>query len=328
MTPVVQIITPAGKWLQVDTKNMAFTPRLNHCLVLVDNPTVGRRIYSVGGYDWIEIDIYHPINGTWTKGAKPPIVLNHMQCVAAQGKLWIMAPYTGAYPNNVTNFAYMYNPANNTWHTKTALPLARRRGSAAVMVSHDERLLYVSHGTAGGHEIGGDVARSLPYLDAYDIATDSWTALSDTAPHPRDHAGGARLGHLLCVAGGRLGGEDNWPLVDPTDCYNLVTGQWEIKASIPVLKNCTSYATTCDGRLIVAGGDGAGTVYNSVHVFNGTAWTTIDDLVVARHCSGLVVDCACRQMYMLSGSQEGGVGVAMKSMETYFPNGTVTGCKA
>jgi hypothetical protein len=49
-------------------------------------------------------------------------------------------------------------------------------------------------------------------------------------------------------------------------------GQWEIKASIPMLKNRASYDTTCDGRMIVAGGDGDnGKVYNSVHVFNGTA---------------------------------------------------------
>jgi hypothetical protein len=130
--------------------------------------------------------------------------------------------------------------------------------------------LYVSHGTIGGHEVGGTVAISLPFLDAYDIATYSWTALSDTVPHPGDHAGGARLGHLLCAAGDRLGGEDKWPLVAPTDCY--VMGQWEIKASIHMLKNRASYDTTCDGRMIAAGGDGDnGKVYNSVHVFNGTA---------------------------------------------------------
>lgn len=80
--------------------------------------------------------------------------------------------------------SYVYDPATDEWSTRTALPEARRRGSAAVVVSPDETKIYVSHGTIGGHETD-DHAEALPYLDVYDIATDTWTALSDDVPHPR-----------------------------------------------------------------------------------------------------------------------------------------------
>jgi Kelch motif len=327
-TPVAPS-APAGKWIPATLSSPSFTPRLNHCFVTVDNPIVGRRIYLIGGYNLDNTDIYNPVTGAWTKGAKPPIVLHHIQCVAAQGKVWIMAPYTGNWPNSITSQAYMYDPANDVWTTKTPLPLARRRGSAAVVASADGTKIYVSHGTVGGHGSGSNPATCLPYLDVYNITTDSWTALSDSAPNPRDHSGGALVnGNLLCVAGGRNGGVNGWPQVAPTDCYNLDTGLWEEKAAIPQLRARGQFGTTCDGKMIAVGGDGNGKTYTNVDVFNGTSWVTIDDLDIGRHSTGMAVDCVCNQIHIISGSVEGGTGTALNSMETYYPSGVATQCLA
>jgi len=75
-----------------------------------------------------------------------------------------------------------------------------------VIVSKNEKKIYVSHGNNGGHETG-DHAVSLGYLDEYDIASNSWNALSSDAPNPRDHTGGFMIGSKICVAGGRRGGD-------------------------------------------------------------------------------------------------------------------------
>jgi hypothetical protein len=330
--PVAAPVPPTqnvGKWIPATINPPGFKPRLNHCFIMVDNPTVGRRAYLIGGYDQDDTDIYNPVTGAWTKGAKPPIVLHHIQCVAAQGKVWIMAPYTGSWPNEITSLAYMYDPATNVWTSKTPLPQSRRRGSAAVVASVDGTKIYVSHGTVGGHETDTNPATCLPYLDEYTIATDSWKALSDSAPNPRDHAGGALVnGNLLCVAGGRNGGVNGWPQVTPTDCYNLDTGLWEQKAAIPQLRSRGQYGTTCDGKMIVAGGDGGGKVYKNVDVFDGTSWQTIDDLDIERHSTGMAIDCVCNQIHVITGSQVGGTGTAINSMETYYPSGVATSCSA
>jgi N-acetylneuraminic acid mutarotase len=226
---------------------------------------------------------------------------------------------------------YVFDPVTNSWSTKTALPEPRRRGAAAVMVAPDERTIYVSHGNNGGHETGNH-AVSLPYLDAYDIGTDTWTALSDNAPHPRDHTGGAVLdnGRRLCVGGGRNGGELNWPDVAPTDCYDLLTGEWTVEASMPSPRAGSSYGVSCDGQyLLVAGGEGSGKAWNDVHAFDGQNWSKWASLNVGRHGSGLAVDCVCgNQIIIASGAAGQGGGPEITSVEIYFPNDEKQSCDA
>lgn len=192
-------------------------------------------------------------------------------------------------------------------------------------MSDDESTIYVSHGTSGGHETD-DHAESLPYLDAYDIATDSWTALSDTAPNPRDHCGAAIINGRLCVAGGRHGGVIGWPDVAPTDCYNFSTGAWEVEAPIPTPRAGVGAIKTCDGRLMIAGGEAAGQAWDTVEVFDGTSWTSFPSMTTTRHGTDLAADCVCNQIYIASGAQDAGSGPEMKSIEAYFSNGVDTRC--
>jgi hypothetical protein len=316
-----------GRWIEVNS-NAPINQRHEACFVLVDNPKAGRRGYLLGGRGIKDNDIYNPRTRVWSKGARPPLELHHMQCVAAQGKIWIMAPWTGNYPQETnTPNAYMYDPATNTWQNKTALPLDRRRGSTAVIVSADETKIYVSHGTIGGHELS-NFATARPFLDVYDIATDSWTPLSSSAPNPRDHTGGALINGRLCIAGGRNGAELNWPDVAPTDCYNLTSGNWTVEANIPQVRSGASYGTTCDGRLMIAGGEGGGRAWQNVDIFDGKSWTTIANLTFGRHGSGLAVDCVCNMIHIASGSLTERAGFESKSVETYFPTGYDTPCTA
>jgi N-acetylneuraminic acid mutarotase len=295
---------------------------------MITNPVVGRRAYLVGGYNWTDIDIYNPVTRTWSKGAKTPLILNHMQCVGAQGKLWIMSAWSVDSSKNLEN-AFMYDPATNTWNNITALPVGRRRGSAAVVASADQTKIYVSHGTSGGHRgYPGHDPIMLPYLDVYDIVTDTWTALSNSAPNPRDHAAAALIGNKICVAAGRKGNTTNWPLVAPTDCYNLDTKDWEVYPAIPQLRARAASARTCDGHLIVAGGDYQSTVYKNVDVFDGTHWKTIDPLLRQRHLGVLAVDCVCNRIHIVTGSSASGYGVPSLTIETYFPSGSDTPCLA
>jgi N-acetylneuraminic acid mutarotase len=113
---------------------------------MVNNPTKGRRAYLVGGRGNRDTDIYNPVTRLWSKGANPSIKIHHMQCVAAQGKLWIMAAWKGNFPKETNANAIVYNPAADSWETMTPLEASRRRGGAAVVVSDDETKIYVSHG--------------------------------------------------------------------------------------------------------------------------------------------------------------------------------------
>jgi hypothetical protein len=105
--------------------------------------------------------------------------------------------------------------------------------------------------------------------------------------------------------------------VAPTDCFNPVTRTWTAEANIPVNRSGSSYGTSCDGKLLIAGGEG--NLSNRVDVFDGTRWQTFTNgLKVARHGSGLAVDCARNRIYIASGSPNNGGGKTL-SMEIYTP---------
>jgi hypothetical protein len=163
----------------------------------------------------------------------------------------------------------------------------------------------------------------------------SWVTDLPDAPNPRDHTGGAYIqNRYLCVAGGRDGGAVGFfnQVVLPTDCYDVTTNTWNVEADIPQGRAVSAYGRTCDGKyLIVAGGEGFGKAWSNVDVFDGQTWTQWDNLTIARHGTGLAVDCtnksSCQnQVHIASGAAGQGGGTEIVSLETYFPTGSVTIC--
>jgi large repetitive protein len=321
-----------GAWIVVNS-NATLTARHEACFVMVGSL---QRAYLIGGRGVHPVDIYDPVTRRWTVGRETPIELHHMQCVALDEKVWIVSAWTGDYPRekNVANI-YIYDPKNDSWSTKPGLPRHRRRGSAAAVVVG--RRIYVSHGNRGGHETFLH-ARTLGWLDYYNVDTNTWTTCLPNAPNPRDHTGGALIvtnvndtnknRRLLCVAGGRDGGKRKFfnRVILPTDCFDLETNEWSVHTNIPHGRAGSSYGTTCDGKLILAGGEGFGQAFANVDVFDGTTWTTWPSLQIARHGSGLAVDCACLQIYLASGAATQGGAKEIASVETFFPNGIDVAC--
>ena len=282
-------------------------------------PSSGKA-YLLGGRESQDVDIFDPATSTWSKGETAPALLHHMQCVEIGGKIYLPAAWTNWYPQeDNADVMHVYNTMTDKWEQETAMPERRRRGSAAIVV--DGTKLWVSHGNRGGHETGS-FATSYGWIDYYDTTTKTWvmgdTAGFPDAPNPRDHTGGGLINGRICVTGGRNGGEVNWPPVSPTDCFNPATKTWTVEANIPTDRSGSSYGISCDGRLMVAGGERDLT--NRVDVFDGTTWESFDNgLNQARHGSGLAVDCEQNLIYIASGSPNGGGGNT-NSMEIYYPN--------
>lgn len=306
-----------GKWTIIQSE-APITARHESCVAMVNN-----KMYVIGGRIRAPIDIYDIISKTWTTGPAPPIQLHHMQCVVVDGKIWIVSAWTKSYPNEaLVDKTYVFNTIDLVWSTRTALPENRRRGSAAsVLVG---RRIYVSHGSRGGHATSiNSTVETVGWLDYYDIDSDTWTTNLPTAPNPRDHTGGALVkdGTMICVSGGRIGAFVGWPDVPETDCYDLTKGKWNVAADIPVLRSGSSYGTTCDGQLMIAGGEGPRAVFSDVHLFDGTTWTQMPNLSRARHGSGLAVDCSCKsssKVFLPSGSGGPKGGPLLYSVEAYI----------
>ena len=85
-----------GAWIEVD-RTAPVTKRHEACFVFVTSPILGRRAYLVGGRGFKDVDIYDPYDRIWIRGAEPPVQMHHVQCVAAQGKLWVGASFVCFY---------------------------------------------------------------------------------------------------------------------------------------------------------------------------------------------------------------------------------------
>jgi len=246
--------------------------------------------------------------------------------VVADDKIWIVSAWKFNCCNekNVRDI-WIYDTIAKNWTTKAGLPKARRRGGSAAVLHNRE--IFVVGGARGGH---GSERETVAWFDKYSIDDDEWAPVGSLpdAPHARDHTGGAVVtgggGQRLCVAGGRNGGFNDTVL--PTDCYNFATGTWTVEADIPQGRAGSAFGETCDGKLMVAGGEGYGQAWDQVDVFDGSAWETIASLETARHGTGLAIDCACQQIHIASGSGSQGGSPELHSTETLFPGGTDVVC--
>ena len=315
--PSVAPTSHPSEWTLVSTSGN-LKKRHEACFVMSNG-----KGYLIGGRGLKPVTEFDPVSKTWTRKSFTPIELHHMQCVTVEDSIFIVSSWTGNYPNE-TNVAdiHIYNTTDDSWSTRSGLPEERRRGgAAAVLVGRNgTREIYVSHGNRGGH---GEAAVALGWLDKYDVDRDQWTTNLPDASHPRDHTGGGLVQNdtLLCVAGGRDTGVVDFfdAVVLPTECYNLNTGSWEVKPNIPAGRAGSAYGTTCDGKLMVAGGEGFGQAYDNVDVFDGTSWETIDSLERARHGTGLAFSCVCNEIYIASGSGNQGGTPELTTTERYRP---------
>ena len=286
-----------------------------------------RAIY-IGGYKKEPLCFYDPNDRSWTcQSENFPKRTHHSQCILVGNDIYFMTAWGNRFAgddtptqDNDVPIAQKYSITDDTWTFLTGIDASRFRAAAAV--AHLDGFIYLSHGSTNDDTTGASV-----FLDRYSIATDSWETLPD-ASFARHHTGGGIVGDEFCVAGGR---DDAGAPVAETECYNPVTQAWTTKAPMPAPRSAASYGTTCEGGLILAGGQDDANVLSDVTVFDGTSWSTLPSLRIARQgTTTLAIDCPCGQYYMASGTDRIGRvqdGLSTDSTEHFFPGGTDETCQ-
>lgn len=317
--PVMEeMSTLQGRWRTAKVNSGELSPRHEACAVMVNGLVVllgGRGVNK-------ETSIFNPITKVWRRGKGPGdgIELHHFQCVAIQGKVWILASWTGSFPfeSNSKN-TFVYDVRLDKWSRLPAMPPRRNRGGAAAVQRGN--LIYVVGGNRGGH---GSHANAVTWMDTFNWRTRRWTGRK----HPnmpgtgRDHVGGALVNGELCIAGGRDSGEGDFfnAVIKETYCFNFNRQEWSKRANMPVPRAGAMTGSTCDGRMMVAGGEGDDRAYNRVDVFDGTLWKKAPFLIEGRHSSGLAVaKCSCGHIFIPSGSGNIGGGPELSTTELYIP---------
>ncbi|MFS4448042.1 malectin domain-containing carbohydrate-binding protein [Maribacter sp. 2307UL18-2] len=294
----------------------------------------GDKFYLFGGRENpADLDVYDYQSKTWsTIGSSAPSDFNHFQAVEYNGLIWVIGAFKdNDFPNEVpADFVWTYNPATDDWVQGPAVPNARKRGSAGLVMYNNK--FYVIAGNADGHD-----GQYVPWFDEFDPATGIWTTLAD-APRARDHFHAGVIDDKLYVAGGRLSGGPGGtfsPLIAEVDVFDFSAGTWSTLPAgqnIPTPRAAASVAVFQDELYVIGGEiendldgnlvDDAVTTTESFNPATGN-WTSRADLITERHGTQAIV--SGNGIHVTAGSSSKGGGGTMKNMEffgTDNPQGT------
>ena len=281
----------------------------------------GDKFYLMGGRESpTTIDIYDYTSNTWqnlTNAMPSGLEFNHFQATEYQGLIWVIGAFQdNNFPNEApAEFVWAFDPSTQEWIQGPQIPVARRRGSAGLVMYNDK--FYVIAGNNDGHD-GGYVAQ----FDEYDPISGTWTPLTD-APRARDHFAAVVIGDELYVSSGRLSGGPGGtfaPTIPEVDVYNFTSGTW---STLPAGQNIPTpragaSAVNFNNRLVVIGGEteSAGPALATTEEYNPAAqnWQTLPDMNSPRHGTQAIVSGS--GIYILSGSPSQGSG-NQKNMEFY-----------
>ena len=236
--------TSLGSW----TTLVGTVPTARHENAYVE---VNGLFYLIGGRGINNVDIFDPATGVWSSGTPSPIELHHFQPVAYDDMIYIVGAMTGGYPNETPlSHVYIYDTVNDEWIQGMEIPVARRRGSGAAVVF--EGKIYLAGGIQNGH-----ISGTVGWLDEIDPRANTWTALPNDMPNPRDHVHGVVYDGNLYIAGGRVTTQPIFAdgTVPEVDVYDFALGSWTTMANDLPTPRAGAMNSVIGNELIVMGGE-------------------------------------------------------------------------
>jgi Kelch motif len=169
---------------------------------------VGDYIYAIGGrtgsapngYGKMNVvERYDIYNNAWTTVAPLPAARSDMAAAVVGGKIYIFGGFDAA--GNVLNTVDVYNPVTNTW-TIGLTPMPTPRGSMYA-VAKKGGTVYVIGGWNGVYPFNTSVGSKV---EAYKVASNTWTTGYTSMPTARSESGAADHGGLIYIIGGATPG--------------------------------------------------------------------------------------------------------------------------
>ena len=177
---------------------------------------VGGKFYMIGGIMPMENgqgtrvtglnQMYDPVSNRWENRSPMPTTRNHAFSGVVNNKIYVIGGRQGAGAIPVTSptdIVEEYDPATNLWGpVKSRMPTPRSGGGAATYNGK----IYVG----GGELQTRQMAAAFRALEAYDVATDTWTILP-SMPSARHGNAAGFIGNKLHMVSGKMegGGESD-----------------------------------------------------------------------------------------------------------------------
>ncbi len=238
------------------------------------------KIYAFGGFvppkagqpAWVPIDNaweYDPAADTWKALAPMPTRRGSPVAVSVGNKIYViggaaMSPNSNepavhpARPHVTVGTVEEYDPATNTWRSRTPMPTARNHATAGVVNGK----VYVIGGRVAAAFIG--VGSNVDVVEEYDPATDSWGAVRARMPTARSAIASGTFAGKIYVTGGEGQTGQYMMTFRALEAYDPAANRWTVLPNMPVSRHGLAGAVV-GNRLHMVSGDvqSAGT---GVHV--------------------------------------------------------------
>jgi N-acetylneuraminic acid mutarotase len=233
------------------------------------------KIYAIGGLNndtnLAVNQEYDPVSDLWK--TKTPMPTPRSGCAVAsyQGKIYAIGGTVGITTDLVSEFTgavEVYDPATDTWETKTSMPTPRADLRASVVNGK----IYL----IGGKERWGEepLYHELDVNEVYDPANDSWTTASPMPVPTFGYASAVVNGKIYVVGGARQlrTGFNDLTSIRTTQVYDVKNNTWSSKTSLPsAVSFAAAEATgglTAPQRIYLAGGFDQDGYSAAVHVYD------------------------------------------------------------
>ena len=243
---------------------------------------VDGKIYVIGGAGPVyqalgTVEVYDPVTDTWKEKSEMPTARQGLSTSAVNGKIYAVggAECISSSCSQVETFSTVeeYDPATDTWTTKSPIPTERGWHSASVV----DGKIYIIGGSQG-YTPGYNYHHVLT-VEVYDPATDTWSQKGDM-PESRAYGSASVVDGKIYLIGGYLGGQK-------VDEFDPATDTWKEKSEMPTSKMGLS-TSVLDGKIYATGGyslyvnryPGETTVY--VYDPAMDTWTTAPDMPTGR----------------------------------------------
>ena len=200
-----------------------------------------RPLSGPGAGGWEPVDNaweYDPAADTWR--ALAPMPIRRCSAIAEEvgGKIYVIGGATlmensgetamfGNRPVRVLGVNQVYDPATNTWGTRSPMPTTRNHAFSGVAGGK----IYVIGGRLGAAHITH--SSNTDVVEEYDPARDTWGGVKARMPTPRSGGGWATYNGRIYVSGGELQNDRLHASFRALEAYEPATNRWIVLPSMP-----------------------------------------------------------------------------------------------